>query len=98
MKVHQRQVILLVSSRYQTGFGGVDNLKYRQKTLVVLTNLIWYSFYFTRLPLEKGFQRVLYHWTSICPSLVSVCSTGIKPTMVMFILHIQNLFMVTTGK
>jgi len=40
MKLHQRQVILLVSSRYQTGFGGFDNLKDKQKILVVLTNSI----------------------------------------------------------
>jgi len=40
MKLHQRQVILVVSSRYQTGFGGVDNLKDKQKLLVVLTNSI----------------------------------------------------------
>jgi len=55
-------------------------------------------FIFTRLPLEKGFQMVLRHWMSICPSLVSVYSTGVKPTMLMFILHIQNLVKVTTGK
>jgi hypothetical protein len=46
MKLHQRQVILLVSSRYQTGFGGLDNLKNKQNILVVLNNSIWYSFYF----------------------------------------------------
>jgi len=27
MDLHQTQVILVVSSRYQTGFGGRDNLK-----------------------------------------------------------------------
>ena len=46
MKLHQRQIILLVSVRCQTGFGGLDNLKDKQKILVVLTNSIWYSFYF----------------------------------------------------
>jgi len=45
MKLHQRQVIFLVSSRYHTGFGGLDNLKGKQKLLVILTNSIWYSFY-----------------------------------------------------
>ena len=46
MKLLQRQFILLVSSRYQTGFGGMDNLKDKQKILIILTNSIWYSFYF----------------------------------------------------
>jgi len=46
MKLHQRQFILQFSSRYHTGFGGLDNLKDKQKLLVVLTNSIWYSFYF----------------------------------------------------
>jgi len=46
MKLYQRKVIPLVSSRYQTGFGGLDNLNEKQKILVVLTNSIWYSFYF----------------------------------------------------
>jgi hypothetical protein len=36
MKLQQRQIILLV----QTGFGGLDNLKDKQKLLVVLTNSI----------------------------------------------------------
>jgi len=40
MKLHQRQVNILVSSRYQTGFIGLDNLKDQQKILVVLTNSI----------------------------------------------------------
>jgi len=31
MKLHQRQVFLLASSKYQTGFGGLDNLKDKQK-------------------------------------------------------------------
>jgi hypothetical protein len=39
-ELNQRQVILLVSSRYQTGFGGLDDLKDKQKILVVLTNSI----------------------------------------------------------
>jgi len=46
MKLHLRQVILLVSSRYQTGLGGLDNFKDKQKILVVLNNSISYSFYF----------------------------------------------------
>jgi len=46
MKLHQTQIIILVSSRCQTGFGGLDNLKDKQKLLIVLTSWIWYSFYF----------------------------------------------------
>jgi hypothetical protein len=46
MKLHQRQFILVVSSRYNTGFRGLDNLKDKQNVLVVLTNSIGYSFYF----------------------------------------------------
>jgi len=46
MKLHQRQIIALVSSRYQTGFRGPDNLKDNQNITVVLTNSISYSFYF----------------------------------------------------
>jgi hypothetical protein len=33
MKFHPRQIILLVSSRYQTGFGGLDNLKDKHKNI-----------------------------------------------------------------
>jgi hypothetical protein len=46
MELHQRQVIVVDWSRYETGFGGLDNLKYKQTILAVLTNSIWYSFYF----------------------------------------------------
>ena len=46
MKLHQRQIILLVASRYQTGFGGMDNLKDKQILMVVQTSSIWYSLYF----------------------------------------------------
>jgi len=46
MKLHQIKIVLLVSNRYHTGFGGLDNLKDKQKLLLVVTNSIWYSFYF----------------------------------------------------
>jgi hypothetical protein len=46
MKLHQTQVILVVSSRYQTGIGGLDNFKDKQTILAVLNNSILYSFYF----------------------------------------------------
>ena len=55
MKLHQTQVILLVSSIYQTGFGGLDNLKDKQKILVVLTNSISYSFYFHQAAAGQSF-------------------------------------------
>jgi len=54
MKLHQRQFILVVSSRYQTGFRGMDNFKDKQKMLVVLTSSIWYSFYFHQAAPGKG--------------------------------------------
>jgi hypothetical protein len=60
MKLHQTQVILVASSIYQTGFGGMDTLKDKQywQYEPILFDI---HFIFTRLPLEKVFQMVLHH-------------------------------------
>jgi len=69
MDLHQRQVILVVSSRYQTGFGGRDNLRTNKK--ICNTNQFYLIFilFSTGCPWKKDFRwsyatECLYapHW------------------------------------